>query len=73
MYREVLAEAAEDLGLVVREYDAKTVFAEAAEALEIGDISALLNEIGKVVGSPWRKDHKLATAAAIVAQQENDV
>ena len=68
MYRDAIAEAAEARGWSVHEYDAKAVFAEAAEALGLEDISARMKEIGKVLGPPWRKDHKLATAAAIVVQ-----
>jgi hypothetical protein len=65
MYRTVLAEAATDLGLSVSEYEAKTVLKEAAEALGLDDLSARLQEIGKILGPPWRQDHRLATAAAI--------
>ena len=68
MYRDALAEAAKARGWSVHEYDAKTVFAEATEALGLDeDISVRLKEIGKVFGPPWQRDHKLATAAAIVA------
>lgn len=67
MYRDAIADAAKALGWSVREYDAKTVFAEAAEALGLEDISVRFKEIGKEIGRPWQKDHKLATAAAIVA------
>ncbi len=67
MYRDALADAAKARGWSVHEYDAKIVFAEAAAALGIDeDISAWLKEIGKVFGPPWQRDHKLATAAAIV-------
>jgi hypothetical protein len=67
MYRDALEKAAQARGWSVREYDAKTVFAEAADVLGLEDISVKLKEIGKAVGRPWRMDHKLATAAAIVA------
>ena len=67
MYRDVLADAAQALGWSVSEYDAKTVFQEAAEALGLDDISARFREIGKALGPPWQKDQRLATAAAIVA------
>ncbi len=65
--RDVLAEAAKARGWSVLEYDAKTVFAEAANVLGLDDIAVRLKEIGKPFGPPWNKDHKLATAAAIVA------
>lgn len=68
MCRDALAEAASGRGWSVYEYDAKTVFAEAADVLAIGeDIASWLQRIGKDIGPPWRKDHKLATAAAIAA------
>lgn len=68
MYRDVLADAARARGWSVHEYDTKTVLAEASEALGLDeDIAAWLKEIGKRFGPPWQKDHRLATAAAIVA------
>jgi len=67
MYRDALAETAQALGWSVVEYGVKTVFREAAEALGLGDISPRLGEIGKALGPPWQKDHRLAAAAAIVA------
>ncbi len=73
MYRDVLAEAAEALGWSVSEYDAKTVFDEAAEALGVEDVSERLSEIGKALGPPWRRDHRLATAAAMVAAEAGDL
>ena len=71
MYRDVIAEAAEERGWLIREYDAKTVFAEAANVLGHDDISVRMKEIGKAVGTPWNKDHRLATAAAIVTANSN--
>ncbi len=67
MYRDVLAEAAQARGWAVVDYDAKTLFREAAQALGLEDISARLDEIGKTLGPPWQKDHRLAAAAAIAA------
>jgi hypothetical protein len=69
MYRDAIAEAAQALGWSVTEYDAKTVLNEAAEALGLEDISARFRKIGQALGPPWRKDHQLATAAAIVASK----
>ncbi len=67
MYRGVIAEAAEARGWFVYEYDVKTVLGRATKVLGVGDISARLNAIGKALGPPWQRDHRLATAAAIVA------
>ena len=61
MYREALAHAARGLSWFVSEYDAKTV----QEGL-----SARLDEIGKALGPPWRQDHRVAAAAAIVAARD---
>ncbi len=55
------------MGWFVHEFDAKTVFAEAANVLGLDDISVRMKEIGEPFGPPWNKDHKLATAAAVVA------
>ena len=71
MYRDALEKAALERGWRVHEYEAKTVLADAAEVLElVGDITSWLNVIGKRLGRPWTKDHRLAAAAAIVALQE---
>jgi hypothetical protein len=67
MYRDVLAEAAKARGWSVYEYEPKTVLGQAAKALGLRDITPLMNEFGKALGPPWQKDHRLATAAAIVA------
>lgn len=68
MYRDVLAEAAEQRGWSVFEYETKDVLDLAAAALgSVGDFPAWLKAVGKVVGPPWGKDQRLATAAAIVA------
>lgn len=69
MYREALAESAQPLGWSVMEYEARTVFREAAEALGLDDISPRLDKIGKALGRPWRKDHQLATTAAIAVSR----
>jgi hypothetical protein len=67
MYRKALAGAAEARGWTVHWYDAKKVFDAASEALGIEDLDAHFLQLRRSLGSPWSKDHKLATAAAIVA------
>jgi hypothetical protein len=57
MYRKALAAAAEARGWAVHWYDAKTVLSAASERVELR----------RSIGPPWGKDHKLAMAAAIVA------
>ncbi len=67
MYREALAGAAQARGWAIHWYDAKTVFRQACDALHIEDLEAYFLDVKTSVGPPWRKDHKLALAAAIVA------
>lgn len=68
MYRDAIAEAAAARGWSVHEYETKSVLAEAADALGLEDVSERLKEIGNALGPPWQKDHRLATAAALVVQ-----
>ena len=68
LYREFLAEAAAELGLEVHRYPRKTdPAALAAEALgtTVPEVNALVARLGREAGPPWRKDHKLAAAAAL--------
>lgn len=68
LYRESLADAAAELGLKVRRYsrkiDQKTRAARAM-GVEAAQVSSLLDQFGRVAGPPWRKDHKMAAAAAL--------
>lgn len=66
MYRQVLADAANDRGWAVLQYDAKTVEAEADRML--GDRAhEVLHGPRATLGPPWSKDHRMALAATIVA------
>ena len=68
LYREFLAEAAAGLGLEVHRYPRKTDPTQlAAEAMGVdeADVTSLIARFGKQAGTPWRKDHKLAAAAAL--------
>jgi hypothetical protein len=67
MYRKALAKAAEVRGWPVHWYDPKTVLGEASRALGVENLDAHFLQIRTAVGPPWNADHKLATAAAIVA------
>ena len=67
MYRDALAKAAESRRWFVFRYRSKTVFEAAAEALRQDTVDALLKAVGKSLGPPWRKDHRVAMAAAIAA------
>lgn len=66
MYRQVLAEAADERGWAQHRFDAKTVEAEARALL--GDrADDVLIEPRRRLGSPWNKDHRIALAATILA------
>ena len=68
LYREALAEAAAELGMEVRRYPRKTApTALAAEAMgvEVAEVNSLIAQFGREAGTPWRKDHKMAAAAAL--------
>lgn len=67
MYRHALADAATARGWLVRWYDRKRVFAEAADVLQCESVAALLEETGAALGPPWQKDHREAMSAAIAA------
>jgi hypothetical protein len=67
MYRHALADAASSKGWSVHWYDPGSVFIEAAEALDLENMDDHIAEVGRAVGRPWQKDHKVAMAAAIVA------
>jgi hypothetical protein len=66
MYLEVLAELAESRSWKVRQYDAKSVEAEAAAILGERADDVLRGPRAKL-GPPWSKDHRLALAATIMA------
>lgn len=68
LYRESLAGAAAELGMEVRRYPRKTdpvVLAAEAMGVDVDEVTALIARFGREAGTPWRKDHKLAAAAAL--------
>lgn len=68
LYREALAGAAAELGMEVRSYPRKadpTVLAAEAMGVDVAEVTALIARFGRQAGKPWRKDHKLAAAAAL--------
>jgi hypothetical protein len=68
MYRQALANAAEQRGWSTHWYDRERVFRDAAAALDHEDIDALLTAMGRALGPPWQAKHKLAAAAAIASR-----
>ena len=68
LYRESLAQAAAGLGMEVRRYPRKSdpaLLAAEAMGVEVAEVHALVARFGREAGAPWRKDHKLAAAAAL--------
>ena len=68
LYRESLAAAAAALGMQVRRYPRKTdPTVLAAEAMGVGaaEVASIIARFGREAGTPWRKDHKMAAAAAL--------
>ena len=68
LYREALAKAAAELGMEVRRYPRKTdptVLAAEAMGVDAAEVTSLIAQFGREAGTPWRKDHKMAAAAAL--------
>ncbi|MDE0434770.1 MAG: hypothetical protein OXH92_12275 [Bryobacterales bacterium] len=68
LYREALAKAAAELGMEVRRYPRKTdptALAAQAMGAEEAEVNSLIAQFGREAGTPWRKDHKMAAAAAL--------
>jgi hypothetical protein len=67
MYRQVLAEVAQDRGWEVDLYNAKDVEGRAARILGARADEVLKGPRARL-GPPWTKDHRIALAATIVAE-----
>jgi hypothetical protein len=69
MFRQVLADAADDHGLRVAEIPARDLPTLAQRALSVDEarLRLLLTELGAAVGRPWRKDDKDATLVGWLA------
>jgi hypothetical protein len=69
LYLRGLAGAAAELGVEVRPYMRRDLEASAARALgmEPAEVPAFLKSLGEGLGPPWRKEHRIAAAAAIGA------
>ena len=69
IYRGAIRSAAEKLGARVVALPRGSEIDRAAEALGASedDLDALLTELGREVGPPWRKEHRKAAAGAITA------
>jgi hypothetical protein len=67
LYREVVSRVCEEIGWKVVGCPERDVASRAASVLRVADLTSRLVEIGRAMGSPWRKEHKLATAVAWLA------
>jgi hypothetical protein len=67
MYRQALARAAQARGWSVHWYPSARVFHDAARVLGASAVEPLLHRTGERLGPPWRKDHRVAMAAALAA------
>ncbi|MYD88421.1 MAG: hypothetical protein F4Y14_21030 [Acidobacteria bacterium] len=68
LYRESLAEAAAGIGMEVRRYPRRTdptVLAAEAMGVGVAEVASIIARFGREAGTPWRKDHKVAAAAAL--------
>ena len=66
MYRMALAHAAKSRGWSIDWYDAKTAIDAVCKALQVDNLDAYFLKAKKSFGPPWAKDHKIATAAAMI-------
>jgi hypothetical protein len=67
LYEQAVTQGATRAGLPVTTIPAtKTLFDDASQALGVA-LEPTLAALGKSIGPPWQKDHKEATAAALVA------
>ena len=66
---DALTAAATSRNWFVSWYEPTAVFAEANQALGEESIDRLLKDVGGALGPPWRKEHRMAMAAAIAARR----
>jgi hypothetical protein len=68
LYRDALVEGATQLGLPVTRFANKGAIGEAAQVLGVDteQMSARLTALRVTLGAPWQKDHREATAGALL-------
>jgi hypothetical protein len=68
LYRDALVEGATELGLPVTRFANKGAVSGAAQVLGVDTehLSARLAALRAVVGAPWQRDHREATAGALL-------
>ena len=73
LFRSVLEKAARSRRLPCTVLSDRAGFEQAAERMAIGEklLRGQADELGKGIGPPWRADHKLACAAALLVLAES--
>ena len=68
LYRDALVEGAAQLGLPVTRFANKGAISEAAQVLGVDSdaLAARLAALRTTLGAPWQKDHREATAGALL-------
>ena len=67
LYRDALADAAAERGLAVGSYARGTAGPQAAASLDLSPtaLEALVADLGRPLGPPWRAEHREAATAAL--------
>ena len=73
LYRRALRSAGHHLRIHVAAYPRKNDMAHFAKLLTTDEdsLNALLKELGKSLGPPWQKDHKVAASAAMAILRDH--
>jgi hypothetical protein len=73
-FREVLVQACESSALPVTRVKEREVRERAAATVRLSaaELQALIGELGRTLGPPWRVDEKLASLAAWIALRERN-
>jgi hypothetical protein len=72
-YRDAITYAAERYGLLITAVPEKEAHQRAAAVLGMSadQFLATISALGKLIGSPWTQDEKLATAVALVSARQS--
>jgi hypothetical protein len=67
MYHDALCTAARRLGIALELHDRGEEIVRAADRLGVSleELEHFLQTVGESLGPPWRKEHRLAAAAAM--------
>jgi hypothetical protein len=72
-YRNALSDASAHHKLPVTKIKEREIYSVASEKFGIAEqeLQQRVNELGKVLGPPWRQDEKLATVVGLIALTSN--